>query len=62
MLLRNHSIGFSCASSLTLVGAMRASIGPAIRVRLAGWIPEWSCAMTADAASAETVGWQTATT
>ena len=33
---RNHSIGFSCASSLTLVGAMRASIGPAIKRQARG--------------------------
>ena len=36
ILSRNHSIGFSLARSLTLVGEMRVSIGPAISVRLAG--------------------------
>ena len=35
-LSRNHAYGFSLASWLTLLGAIRTSIGPAIKVRLAG--------------------------
>ena len=59
---RTSSIGLLMASSLTLVGLTRVSIGPAISVMLRGCavLPDW--AMTAAAASTCTQGWQTATT
>ena len=55
-------MGLLMASSLTLVGLMRVSMGPAISVMLRGCagLPDW--AMTAAAASTCTHGWQTATT
>ena len=52
---------FDLASSLTLVGLTRVSIGPAISVierGCAGWLP---CAITLAATSAATQGWHTAT-
>ncbi|MNT82811.1 hypothetical protein D3C72_2225930 [compost metagenome] len=49
------------ASALTLVGLTRASMGPAISVRLGGWAGSPSSAMSAAAASAATAGWQIAT-
>ena len=58
----NHSIDRLVASSLTLVGLTRASMGPAMRVMLrgcAGWRPS---AITATAPRTATHGWQTATT
>ena len=65
MLIRffsNHSIGFAVASRLTSVGLMRQSIGPAIKVRLSGVAGCRSSDISATAASAETLGWQIATT
>ena len=47
------------ASSLTLVGLMRVSTGPAIRVMLSGVAGLSSSAMIATAASAWAQGWQT---
>ena len=58
----NHSIGLVVASLLTSVGLIRQSIGPAIRVRLAGVAGCWSSDINATAASAATHGWHTATT
>jgi len=58
----NHDIGLEVASSFTLVGLTRQSIGPAINVierGCAGWLV---CAMTAAATSVATQGWHTATT
>ena len=49
------------ASSLTLVGLARVSIGPAISVMLRGCGGSPASAMTAAAASPATAGWQTAT-
>ena len=49
------------ANSLTLVGWMRVSIGPAIRVSVAGRAGWLSSDMIAAAASADTEGWQIAT-
>ena len=50
------------ASSLTLVGLMRVSMGPAIKVMLRGWagLPAW--AIREAAVSTCTHGWHTATT
>ena len=48
------------ARSLTLVGLIRVSTGPAIRVRLRGWAGLSLAAMIATAASAAGQGWQTA--
>ena len=59
---RNHSIGLQVASSLTLVGLILVSIGPAIRVMLSGWAGLPSAAMVATAASTCTQGWHTAIT
>ena len=50
------------ASSFTLVGLTRVSIGPAISVMLRGCAGLPFCAITAAAASTATQGWQTATT
>jgi hypothetical protein len=49
------------ANALTLVGSIRVSIGPAIRVSVAGRAGWLSSDITAAAASAETDGWQIAT-
>ncbi|MNG40497.1 hypothetical protein D3C84_1290970 [compost metagenome] len=46
---------------LTIVGLMRQSTGPAIRVRLTGVAGLSSSAIRAVAASAATQGWHTAT-
>ena len=58
----NHSIGLVLASSFTLVGCCRVSIGPAISVIVRGEARLWSSAMTATAVSTATTGWQTAST
>jgi hypothetical protein len=58
----NQAIGLAVASRLTAVGLIRQSIGPAIRVRLAGVASCRSSDISAVAASAATHGWQTATT
>ncbi len=56
----NQPIGLPQARVLTVVGAMRQSIGPAISVRLAG-VAEWpSSLISAVAASVATHGWQIA--
>jgi hypothetical protein len=57
----NQSIGLLLANSLTLVGWIRVSIGPAISVSVAGRAGWFSSDITAAAASAETDGWQIAT-
>src|SRR5260370_20560889 len=54
-----HQIGFDVASSLTLVGWTRVSIGPAIRVMLRGCAACCDWAITAVAARAPTPGLQT---
>jgi hypothetical protein len=58
----NQSIDLELASSFTLVGLTRVSIGPAIRVMLRGCAGFWLCAITATASSTATQGWQTAST
>ena len=55
-------MGLEVASSLTLVGEMRVSMGPAMSVMLAGWAGSLRAAMMETAANAATVGWHTATT
>ena len=55
----NHSIGWLVASSLTVVGLIRVSTGPAIRVTLRGVAGWSSSAINATAASAWAQGWQT---
>ena len=50
------------ASSLTLVGLTRVSIGPAISVMERGCAGLPACAITATAASTATQGWHTAST
>ncbi len=61
MFCSNQRNGLLIANSLTFVGEMRVSIGPAISVRLAGRAGWLSSHMIAAAASAETDGWQIAT-
>lgn len=56
----NHSIGLSVASSLTLVGLWRTSIGPPISVMVKGVNGWFASDITATAASPCTQGWQTA--
>ena len=58
---RTTSIGFELASSLTLVGLTRVSIGPAISVMLRGCAGCCDCAITAAATRTATQGWHTAT-
>ncbi len=62
LLLEPIRSAFAMAKSLTLVGLMRVSIGPAIKVMLRGCAASPSSAINAAAARTGTQGWQTATT
>ena len=62
MFRSNQAIGLPLARRFTSVGLTRTSIGPAISVSVRGVATWFSSDITATAASAGTVGWQTATT